>query len=261
MTISSTLKNDRGGSNIASVAWNTELTSTSDTPLEEKGAIRYDNHPILGWRGFKYCRVFQSGGMTANQIASQLANVAITNITSGTTVSILTSSLTADIYVDGILYCTDDAGAAGAAPEGEKGRIVANTTTVVTINSDDAFSVAPAANDDFAIHVPFAVDDSADGDAAWIVQGVVMADQDQYDYGWVQFKGIHTNAAIVAASAALPVNEGVVADAALLADGAGDAVDLRVATVRVGVTADQVLREAVVYMNCGEAFQMGLTTT
>ena len=127
---------------------------------------------------FVYARCDQSGGCAAGQLQSYVANTAINNITSGTTTSITTSGLTADLLVDGILYCIDDAGGAGAAPEGEKGRVVENTTTVVTIDSDDAFSAAPAANDDFQVHLPFAVDDSADGDFAHQVAGVAMAAHD-----------------------------------------------------------------------------------
>jgi hypothetical protein len=240
-------------------SWATKLNSTSATALERKGDIRWETHPFWGLRGFKYCRIDQSGGMTAGQVSSQLANVSIANITSGTTTTITTSGLTADILVDGLLVCIDDAGAAGAAPEGEKGRIVANTATLVTIDADDAFSVAPAVNDDFKVHLPFAVDDSADGDAAGIVQGVVMAAQDQYDYGWVQFYGIHPSVATVAAGTAIVVDESVVADAAIVTDGAADAVDLRIGRALVEVTSDTVLRETAVFLCCGPAFNMGLS--
>jgi len=260
MTISSaSLLELRGQQQKA--GWATQLDSSSATALEKKGSVRWENHPTWGLRGFKYCRIDQSGGMTAGQVCSQLANVSVANITSGTTTVITTTGLTADIYVDGLLYCIDDAGAAGAAPEGELGRIVANTTTTITVDTNDAFSVAPAANDDFNIQLPWAVDDSADGDAAWIVQGVVMAAQDQYDYGWVQFYGVHPAVPVVAAGTALPVNESLVADAAVLNDGAGDAIELRVGTVRFPVASDQVVRKAVVFLFCGEAFNVGLSTS
>jgi hypothetical protein len=206
MTIATAaLQSLHGGSQLS---WGTELTSTSATAIEKKGIVRWDHHPQFGLRGFKYCRVDQSGGMTAGQLASRRANVSAGTITAGTTTTITTSALTADILVDGILVVTDDAGGAGAAPEGESARVVANTATLITVDGDDAFSAAIASSDTATVVLPWAVDDSADGDTAEIVQGVVMADQDQYDYGWVQFYGIHPAAAIT--TAALPINESLV---------------------------------------------------
>ena len=124
--------------------WSTTLDSSDPVAKERVGAVRYTTDEKWGLRGFKYVRFDQSGGMTTGQLASQVANVAIANITAGTTTSITTSGLTANILVGGILVCTDDAGGAGAAPEGEKAIIAANSATVVEIDSDDAFSVAPA---------------------------------------------------------------------------------------------------------------------
>lgn len=258
MTIASSAILALGGTNQQS--WATELDSTSATPLEKKGSIRFDSHPIFGLRGFQYVRFDQSGGVAAGELQSFRDIVSVANISSGTTTSITTSGLTADIYVDGLLYCLDDAGGAGAAPEGEVARIVKNTTTVITVHSSDAFSVAPAVNDDFQIILPWAVVDSADGDFAGQVAGVVMTAQDQYDYGWVQFLGVHPAVNLIAAGTALPIYESLVADAALLTDGAGDAVDLRVGRLMHGVSSDTVARKAIVQMFCGSAFQMGNST-
>lgn len=241
------------------VAHQTRLDSSSATPLEAPGTVRYTYDSVFGLRGFKYVRFDQSGGATAGQLQSKRANVAIGNITSGTTTSITTAGLTADILVGGILVCTDDAGAAGAAPEGEKALVTANTATLVEIDANDAFSVAPAANDDFEVILPWAVDDSADGDAAGIVEGVVMASQDQYDWGWVQFRGINPNVDAIAAGTALVKDESVVAGAALVTDGAADAVDLRIGRLLVELKSDTVLRKACVDLYCGEAFKMGLS--
>lgn len=241
------------------LAHQTMLDSSSSSPLELPGLVRYTYDRIFGLRGFKYVRFDQSGGATKGQLQSKRANVDIANITSGTTTSITKAGLTADILVGGILVCIDDAGGAGAAPEGESALIVANTTSVITIDTNDAFSVSPAANDDFKVILPWAVVDSADGDAAGIVQGVVMADQDQYDWGWVQFLGINPDCDAIAAGTALVVDESVVANTAVVNDGAADAVDLRIGRLLVGLSSDTVLRKAVVDLFCGEAFKMGLS--
>lgn len=258
MTISNDALLKLGGTNQQS--WQTKLDSSSDTPLEIPGIVREDIHPVFGVRKFQYLRCDQSGGCTAGQLQSYRANVAINNISAGTTTSITTTGLTAGILEGGILQCLDDAGAAGAAPEGEVGRVVANTTTQVFIDTNDAFSVTPAANDDFVVILPWAVDDSADGDFAGQVAGVSMTDHDQYDWGWFQFFGINPDVDAVAAGTALPAQESVVADAAVVNDGAGDAVDLRIGRVLHQLSSDTVLRKAVVDLYCGVAFKMSNST-
>ena len=257
MTIAtSALQSLHGG---VQLAWATELDSSSATPLEKKGVIRWDTHPQFGLRGFQYLRCDQSGGCTAGQVQSRRANVSAGSITAGTTTTITTSGLTADILVDGILVVTDDAGGAGAAPEGESARVVANTATKITIHSDDAFSAAVASSDTATIILPWAVDDSADGDTAEMVRGVAMTDHDQYDYGWFQFYGIHPKVAIT--TAALPINESLVADTAALGDGAGDAAELRCGVILSGVSADQVTLFGVVDLFCGAAYKLATSTS
>lgn len=241
------------------VGYQAPLDSSSPTPLEGPGAVRYSYDSVFGLRGFQYLRCDQSGGCTQGQVQSKRANIDIANITSGTTTSITKAGLTADIYVGGILVCIDDAGGAGAAPEGESAVIIENSTSVITIDSNDAFSVAPAANDDFKIILPWAVVDSADGDAAGIVKGVAMANLDQYEWGWFQFLGINPSVDAIAAGTALVVDESVVANTAVVNDGAADAVDLRIGRLLVGLSSDTVLRKAVVDLFCGEAFKMGLS--
>lgn len=241
------------------LAHQTTLDSSETSAKELPGLVRYTHDAKFGLRGFKYVRFDQSGGATRGQLQSKRANIAISNILSGTTTSITTAGLTADILVGGILTCIDDAGGAGAAPEGESAIITANTTTLVSIDPNDAFSVAPAVNDDFQVILPWAVVDSADGDSAAIVQGVAMANQDQYDWGWVQFYGINPDCDAIAAGTALIVYESVVAGAALVNDGAGDAADLRIGQLLVGLSSDTVARKAVVKLFCGEAFPLGLS--
>jgi hypothetical protein len=242
-------------------SWGPDLDSSSATPLTTRGAIRWDFNPHFGYRRFQYLRCDQAGGCTAGQLQSYRANATITNISgSHTTTTITTSGLTASEYVGGILFCHDDAGGAGAGPEGESGMITANSTTVITIDDDDAFSAAPANNDDFTVVLPWAVDDSADGDEVGNVAGVAMAAHDQYDWGWFQCEGIHPTCDIIAAGTALPVGESLVADAALLTDGAGDGIDLRVGKLKVPIASDQVVRTAVVDLFCGAALRISNST-
>jgi len=258
MTISTNAKLKLGGLNQQS--WDTKLDTTSTTALEKLGAIREDLTDEFGLRKFKYVRFDQASGATAGQVQSFKANLSVANITSGTTTVITTTGLTADIYVGGYLVCIDDAGAAGAAPEGEIGLIVANTTTTITVATDDAFSVAPAVNDDFVVVYPWAVEDSAANDEVGQVAGVVMVDQDQYDYGWVQFYGIHPSVDIVAAGTALPTDESLIAGTALLTDGAGAENEMLIGYNMAAVASDQVVRKAMINLFCGPAWKIGATT-
>ena len=238
--------------------FSTKLDASDTSPKEVRGAIRFCIDSVLGLRGFKYVRFDQSGGALQGELVKKLANVSIANISAGTTTSITTSGLTADKLVGGILCCLDDAGAAGAAPEGEKALIIANSATLVEIDPADAFSTAPAANDDFMVVLPWATQDAADDDSAGMVQGVSMADQAQYDWGWVQFLGINPHV-LVKAATAIPVDESVVADAATVNDGAADAADLRIGRLLCAISSDTVARRAIVDLFCGEAFKMGLS--
>lgn len=241
--------------------WGTMLDATSTTPQETPGIVRWDVHPVWGLRGFTYLKCYQSGGHTAGTVAAYLDPVAINNITAGTTFSITTSGLTADIYVGGILRCLDDAGAAGAAPEGESGIITSNTTTQVVIDTNDAFSVAAAVNDDFTIIVPFGCDTAAANDTAARVAGVAMTTVAQYSWGWYQFFGINPSVSAIAAGTAIPTEESViVANSGLVTDGAGAAAELRVGQILHALTSDTVLRKAIVRLHTGYAYTLSNST-
>lgn len=227
------------------------LNSSSTEPLVARGSVYEDTHRLFGRRRFMYGRF--DNAMVADELSSFVANTAVNNITAGTTTSITTAGLTADAHVGGILYCLDDAGAAGAAPEGEHAEIIANTATLITIHSEDAFSVTPAANDDFVIIRPWVFEDSAANDETAEVSGVVMADQDANDYGWVQFEGVHPFVLAVAAGTTIPANESVIAGATLVTDGAGAAENLWVGQSLHQLTTDTVVRSISVDLQCGKA--------
>lgn len=237
--------------------WNTTLDASDSTPKEPKGATRWTYDPVFGLRGFQYVRFDQSGGADANQVVSYRGLISINNITSGTTTSITTSGLTADILADGLLWCLDDAGAAGAAPEGEIARITSNTTTVVNIDSNDSFSASPAANDDFRVLLPWAVIDSASGDVAANVAGIALVAQDQYDYGWVQFAGLHPTVACVAAGTAVTAGRSLIVGTNLVLDGSTSAAELRVGFTPTGISSDTVLRTLPLYLSCGQGLRLG----
>ncbi|MGE0630961.1 MAG: hypothetical protein AB7O96_01030 [Pseudobdellovibrionaceae bacterium] len=233
--------------------WNTALNASDTTPKEPKGAVRWTYDPVLGYRGFQYVRFDQSGGATKDNICSYRGLVSVTASGTGTTTSVVTTGLTADILADGIIVCLDDAGAAGAAPEGENARIASNTTTQINLDANDAFTAATASSDTFRVHLPFAVIDAASGDTAAAVAGVVMATQAQYSWGWVQFAGFHPTVAAVAAGTTITANRDLIASTNVVTNGSTSAVELRVGYTPFQLTTDTVVRKIGMYLNCGFA--------
>lgn len=223
-----------------------DINGTSAEPRQRPGSvvILVDAY---GYKVFKYVRVHQSGGMTMGQLASRPANVAISNITSGTTTSLVTTGLTADVHEGKLLYVLDNDDSAGAAPEGQVSIIASNSATAVTVEADYPYGTALAANDDLTIISNWQAEDSADGDFATYVQGVVVGRDGITDaqYGWVQCEGFvvantdtdaHTN------------EDTLVADVAALGDDATDGVELWVAIALAAATADQVAQTLPVNM-------------
>lgn len=224
------------------------------------GTVYEDFHPVFGLRKFIYVQIHQSGGCTAGQLMS-FRTVTITNIDSGTTTSITKAGEfgTDNALVGGRLICVDDAGAAGAAPEGEMGIVRQETANTLTIDPAYPFSVATAANDDFIVDLyGLAVIDSAAGDKAYKIAGVAMVDHDQYDKGWIQFYGIHP---LVDAKAAtdIPAGESVIADVGTISDGAGAAPALVAGVSLFNLKSDAVSRKASIFLNCGYAFALSAT--
>jgi len=237
--------------------WNTTLSASDTSNKEEKGAVRWTYDPNFGYRGYQYVRFDQSGGATKNNICAFRGLVSISATGAGTTTTIVTTGATANILAGGIIQCLDDAGAAGAAPEGENAIIAANTATLITIDPNDAFSAATASSDTFRVHLPWAVVDSAAGDTAAITAGVVMATQAQYSWGWVQFAGLHPQVAAVAAGTTITLGKSLIASTNVVTNGSTSAAELRLGYSPFQLTTDTVLRTIPVYLNVGHALRLG----
>lgn len=190
------------------LGWGTELNASDSSAKEILGSVRWDVHPVWGLRGFEYVRFHDAA--VVGSWNTQVANVGITNATGTSQYTVVTTGLTADIHVGCLIRCKDDTGGAGAAPEGETARIVANTTTVITLDSNDYWSVAPSSGDDFEIIAPHRVSAAGAGDESLLCRGVAMTTHDQYDYGWVQFFGWNPIANFVAAGTAVTGPKGII---------------------------------------------------
>jgi hypothetical protein len=186
---------------IGSSALNESVT----TPRYPTGGIGFFQDDF-GLRVARYLKNVSGSAQGRGELASRPANVTVTNISSGSTTHIITSGLTANIHVGKILLCTDDAGAAGASPEGEVGIIVANSTTRVDIDSRRPFLTACAVNDDFSIVATYQAVDAADNDLSINVRGVALCDVTDGDFAFYQINGLcpdvkHTAVAVTAGDA------------------------------------------------------------
>lgn len=249
--------------NEAQSVWQTTLGAADSEAKEQPGRVRWTYDAIFGRRGFIYLRCDQSGGCSAGALQKRIGLIDVPNIASGTTTSIVPGAAlsVSDKYVGGLLYCLDDAGAAGAAPEGEIGLITKQTTTLIEVDSNDPFSVSPALNDDFKIFYPWAVSNAAASDSAYEVAGVAMATLTQYQWGWFQFFGLHPSVNAVAAGTALTAGEAVVAGTAVVDNGAAAvATHLHIGITKIGLQSDTVLRKAAVELFCGIAARNALST-
>jgi hypothetical protein len=178
---------------------------------------------------------------------SKPANVSVANITSGSTVKAVTTGLTASEHDGKLCYVLDDAGGAGAAPEGEIGIIGSNTTTTINLDPNRPLSAALAVNDDLVLIANWQGEDAADGDLAHTVLGVAMGTSGISDngYGWVHRLGV-TPAAI--AAGAIVAGDPVVAAAGVLGAFGTDGQELWCGIALAAASADMVALQAPVHL-------------
>lgn len=120
--------------------------------------------PLFGYRVFKIVKNLSGATIAKGDLMSYVNAASVGTVTAGTTTSITSSSMTANDLEYQMILVTDDAGAAGAAPEGEASLCIANTTTLITLHSNYAFSVAVAASDGVYVVYINGVEDGASGD-------------------------------------------------------------------------------------------------
>jgi hypothetical protein len=164
------------------------------TPQNRAGALSFIVD-AFGFRVHKYVKaiagatkglLMQSTGDTTTPFA------AIANVTAASsTTSATTSGLTANDHQGKIVWVQDDAGAAGAAPEGEHTIVASNTTTVLKFEPDLPLSTALAVNDDLSLIATYQAEVGTGGALGAWCQGVVTANGGitAGNYGWVQQEG------------------------------------------------------------------------
>lgn len=192
----------------------------------------------------------RGSAMTVGLVAAVSASLSLTQ--DGTdTVSTFTdgSAFVADEEVGNLLYILDDAGAAGAAPEGEWAIVVKNTAGVLTLQPD--LTTAPATGDTAVLvrangHSTI----GAIGATKFTTRGVVMAASlaDNY-WGWFCRKGF-VETAIVAAGTTVAITAGmIVTTGGLLTNSSTSAESLMVARALSAYVTDTVKRIVPVWFN------------
>lgn len=167
-------------------------------PRTAIGQVAWSRDKFGAMRLFTYRQNVKGSAFAAGDLASRLLEVE-TNITAGSTTSATGTWNGADDHIGALFIVHDDAGGAGAAPEGEAAIVSANTATVVTLDPNVPLSTSLAANDDVTILSPGLVN-SAANDPNFRVCGIAMAAVADNGYGWFQFQGIHPAAKHAASS-------------------------------------------------------------
>lgn len=219
---------------------NEDLNADHVNPKNRLGQLSFQIDDY-GFRVFEYCRNMSGSAIAQGELQKRIADVAISNITSGTTTSAVTTGLTAGAYVGRILYVDDNADSAGAAPEGECAPIVANSTTTIQVDPGRPFSTALAVNDDLRVVSFNHLNDAADSDLAAAVKGVAVGKNgvSNNNYGWWQRYGLCPDVLHKSSSAVTSLNP-VVADAACVGPHGSDAVDLWVGK-QIGTHSNDVV--------------------
>ena len=187
---------------------------------------------------------------TVGEIARRTADLAVTVDATGTVTTLTDSAaFVADEEVGNLLYILDDAGAAGAAPEGEWARIIKNTAGTLTFQP--AMTVATVATDTAVIyrmnHLALLGGAIQQKDTFGVTvrpSGV----QDNY-WGWFCCKGV-VETEVVAASTAITTHVGLIGAAGGLLTNSSTSVHDVILAKSLGVTsADTVKRTIPVFFD------------
>lgn len=152
----------------------------------------------LGWWEVIYYRA--TGTINEGEIVAEY-QLTITDVDGGSTTTCTEAAgfpATANLLIGGIFHVDDDAGGAGAAPEGESCIITESAAGSITFTP--ALTAALAANDDVSIHHPYlGVQGAATSGNAVI--GLCLATVAVGEYGFALRRGLYPNAEFVTADA------------------------------------------------------------
>lgn len=228
----------------------TQLTDVNTTPYEELGVLRRELGSPYGERLFRYVHNGTGGTLTADEIVAWegLLGSAVTNTGTGTTYATRASGsfVTDGVASGNFIVVIDDAGAAGAAPEGEYS--VVTKVSALRVDFSPAISTALANADTVNFIRPWRIIAGAAGQDRTKVAGIPMADIAAGSYGWIQVRGLYPSANVVAAGTAIAAAVNLQATTAILV-ATTDAYD-PIAIAMQTLSSDTVRRKAIVKLWC-----------
>lgn len=189
-----------------------DLTANNSTPLEAPGSER-SIMTSYGPAKVRYGKCTQSGGCTRGELQAFAAVVTITNLSSGSTTTAVTTGLTADAYQYDLAIVKDVNASAGASPEGYCSPIIKNTTTTIYLDPNNPLPAALAVNDDLFIVSYCKTIDSAATDEVNDLYGIAATSLSEGYWGWYFFDG-YCPYALVKANTALTADKALIADTA-----------------------------------------------
>ena len=194
--------------------WNT------DDALGEQKASPGQMSFMMDRFGFKimsYVKNQSGATVAAGDLLSRPVIVSVTCDAAGTTLTALkTAGWTAAADVGKIFYVVSNNDSSNAAPAGETSMVESNTADKLTLSTKLPLSAATANNDHVNTAATYQAIDSAAGDSAAIIQGVVMGANGFQDeqFGWVTAFGVCL--ARAKTLIAFPANTEIIAETAVV---------------------------------------------
>lgn len=238
------------------------MDSLIDTSLLAKhafGALRVEHDDKFGERWFRYCQNKSGGNLAVDTLTMYDGSIISPIAASAGGVNYVArasgSFITDKVVAGDIIYVVDDAGAAGAAPEGETSFVTA--VSALRVDFLPALSAALVATDTVSFLKKWTLIASA-AKAGKRVAGIPMVDIADGYCGWIQTRGIYPSANVIASGTALLEGDRLAAGTAILTllptlavndAGTGDVNEVAVATVLQPLTSDTVRRKAVVMLD------------
>ena len=237
-----------------------DLTYTTANVVKKftPGQYAHTWDPLWGYRIFKLVKNLNGDTIAKGDLMSHVHVASVGTITAGSTTSIITSGLTANDLEYQMITCSDDAGGAGAAPEGESSLCIGNSATVITLHPDYAFTAAIAASDTASVVYINAVNDAAASDERGLgngslgCAGVAFGAAADNEWFWLLQKGF-----VTAKNTDAIAVQSIIAGTALIQDGAEGAQELEIGQAIVAQFAGAEASFATVYINC---FDTNITT-
>jgi hypothetical protein len=237
----------------------TALEDTGTKALEALGVRRVELDSKWGEREFRYVQNRSGGTLNKDSLVMYdgppAGDITVTAASDDVHATTAGSFVTNKFSVGDIVYVVDDAGAGGAAPEGETSFITSVTPTVITFSP--ALSTPLAVGDKVNVLKRFSIIAAAAAGGKRVA-GIPMANIADLGFGWVQTRGIYPSADVIAAGTAVAEGARLAAGAALLTlmltvannnASAEDINEVAVATALQPLASDTVRRKAVVMLD------------